>query len=157
MQNIPSSKIGCSVRNIPATPMQSTRHVLFAAVMVLLVPGISHAGQEAASSESGTPAVRLDALDCVLNWAERVFKDVLPPDTRVLSASGYRARCYASDTFCLGAELAADSQVPSELYLFAPQSSPPLQQLGALTPWAANAQCAGSNGPIDITQLERPL
>lgn len=156
MQNIPSSKSGCSVRSVPATLLQSTRRALLAVVVVWAVPGIAQAGLGATSSETGTPAAQLDAMDCVLNWAERAFKDLLPPDSRFLSAPGYRARCYASDTLCLGAELASDSQVPSEVYLFASQSTPPLQHLGAFAPWAATAQCAGSNGPIDITQFERP-
>lgn len=125
---------------------------------VLMVGDPSGAG-EAHANLHGTGAAgsaSLDALGCVLNWAERMYPDLLTAGAPTRSAAFLRARCYAGDTLCLGAEVTQAGERNPEVYVFHAAGSPSLQALGPFSTWAAAAQCAGTDGPIDITLFERP-
>ncbi len=96
--------------------------------------------------EGGAPLVRTllgtgtTALDCVLDWAERQYPQLLTQPTPTLRVPPFHARCYAGQSLCLGADSAVPTFDQPSLYLYQ-QGASALQNLGYLSAWAQQAQC----------------
>ena len=80
-------------------------------------------------------------LDCVLDWAEKTFPQLLTTPTGTATASPFHLRCYANGTMCLGADTAVPTFDQPSVYLYQTQSSPAVQRLGYLSTFAQAAQC----------------
>lgn len=80
-------------------------------------------------------------LDCVLDWAEKSFPQLLTTPTGTATVSPFHARCYANGTLCLGADTAVPTFDQPSVYLYQAQSTPPMQRLGYLSAFAQTAQC----------------
>lgn len=80
-------------------------------------------------------------LDCVLDWAERQYSDLFPRPTPTLTLEPFHARCSSDAALCLGADTAVATVDRPSLYVYSPTLTPPLQNLGYLSDWAAQAQC----------------
>ncbi len=75
-------------------------------------------------------------LECVLDWAERTYPDLLSQPTPTQVASPYIGRCYLGGALCIGADVAVPTFAPASLYyLFNGE----MRRLGALDALAASA------------------
>ncbi len=95
--------------------------------------------------EGGNPVTRVvegtgtsQPLDCVLDWAQQQYKDVLTTPTATFMSSPYYARCYQGGALCVGADTAVPTVAPANVYLYQNQT---LQSLGLLSDFAALAKC----------------
>lgn len=100
----------------------------------LLVPVLDAPPLTRVLQGSGTTA-----LDCVLDWAERQYPQLLAQPTPTFRLDPFYVRCYAGQALCLG----ADSAVPTfdRPSLYAYDSAGQLYNLGYLAGWAQRAQC----------------
>lgn len=80
-------------------------------------------------------------LDCVLDWAEKSFSQLLTTPTGTATLSPFHLRCYANGTMCLGADTAVPTFDQPSVYLYQAQSTPAVQRLGYLSTFAQAAQC----------------
>ena len=80
-------------------------------------------------------------LDCVLDWAEKTFPQILTMPTGTATVSPFHARCYANGTLCLGADTAVPTFDQPSVYLYQTQPTPSVQRLGYLSTFAEAAQC----------------
>ena len=55
-------------------------------------------------------------LECVLDWAERTYPDLLLQPTPTQVDSPYIGRCYQGGALCLGADVAVPTFAPASLY-----------------------------------------
>ncbi len=76
-------------------------------------------------------------LDCVLDWAEQQYKDVLTAPSATFLISPFYARCYQGGALCLGADTAVPTFAPASLYVYQHQT---LQSLGFLSAVATQAK-----------------
>ncbi len=142
--SIPSDSDGCSNTTLP--PGQScSALVVFsptavgarAARLVFPVRGGSTVERFVEGTGQAQPT------DCVLDWAESMFRAQLAHPSPTFTMSPFYLRCYSSATgsICLG----ADAEVPTldqpSVYLYQPQATPAVQRLGYLSAFAAAAQC----------------
>lgn len=79
--------------------------------------------------------------DCVLDWAEKTFPQLLSAPTGTFTISPYHLRCYANGAICLGADTASAALNVKGVYAYQPQATSPLQRLGDLSGYAQAAQC----------------
>jgi len=79
--------------------------------------------------------------DCVLDWAEKTFPQLLTAPTGTFTVTPYHLRCYANGAICLGADTASAALNIKGIYAYQPQATPPLQRLGDLSGFAQAAQC----------------
>lgn len=79
--------------------------------------------------------------DCVLDWAEKAFPQLLTAPTATFTISPYHLRCYANGAICLGADTASMALNMKSVYAYQPQATPALQRLGDLAGYAQVAQC----------------
>ena len=77
-------------------------------------------------------------LDCVLDWAEQEYKELLTSPTASFAISPFFARCYQGGALCLAADLAVPTFAPASLYVYQNQK---LQSLGRLSDVAVLAKC----------------
>jgi hypothetical protein len=80
-------------------------------------------------------------LDCVLDWAEKTFPQLLTAPTMTSTALPYHLRCYAKGAICLGADTAVPTFDHPSVYVYQAQADPPLQRLDSLSSLSALAQC----------------
>lgn len=73
--------------------------------------------------------------DCVLDWAERSFPQLLTGGTSTLVAGPFLARCYQGGALCVGADTALPTFAPPSVYLY---------QGGQLSRYAALSEVAAS-------------
>lgn len=82
-----------------------------------------------------------EPLDCVLDWAEKTFPQLLTAPTMTSAVSPYHLRCYAKGAVCVG----ADTDVPTfdqpSVYVYQAGANPPLQRLDYLSSVSRLAQC----------------
>lgn len=58
-------------------------------------------------------------VDCVLDWAERTYPDLLTQPTPTLVAGPFHARCYGGAAqLCVGADTALPTFAPPSLYIY---------------------------------------
>lgn len=79
--------------------------------------------------------------DCVLDWAEKTFPQVLTTPTGTFTVFPYHLRCYANGTICLGADTASAALNVKSVYAYQPNGTPVLQRLGGLSEFGQAAQC----------------
>jgi hypothetical protein len=76
-------------------------------------------------------------IDCVLDWAERTYPDLLTQPTPTLTVGQFHARCYGGGTtLCVGADTALPSVAPASIYLYL---NGQLSHYAALADMAASA------------------
>ena len=80
-------------------------------------------------------------LDCVLDWAEKIFPDILTTPTGTATISPFHLRCYANGTVCLGADTAVATIDQPSVYLYQTQPTPSLIRLDYLSTFVPAAQC----------------
>lgn len=80
-------------------------------------------------------------LDCVLDWAEKQFPELLTHPTPTLRLEPFHARCYGDTELCVGADDAVATVDRASVYVFSPALTPALQNLGYVSDWAAQARC----------------
>lgn len=80
-------------------------------------------------------------LDCVLDWAEKSFPQLLTTPTGTTTVSPFHLRCYANGTMCLGADTAVPTFDQPSVYFYQTQPTPSVQRLGYLSTFAQAAQC----------------
>jgi len=80
-------------------------------------------------------------LDCVLDWAEKSFPQLLTTPTGTATVSPFHLRCYANGTMCLGADTAVPTFDQPSVYFYQTQPTPSVQRLGYLSTFAQAAQC----------------
>jgi len=77
-------------------------------------------------------------LDCVLDWAERVFPEATTSPTATFRAENFYARCYQGGLLCVGADSAVPGVAPPSVYLY---QNATLQPVGWLSDFATQAHC----------------
>lgn len=80
-------------------------------------------------------------LDCVLDWAEKSFPQLLTTPTGTATVSPFHLRCYANGTMCLGADTAVPTFDQPSVYFYQTQPTASVQRLGYLSTFAQAAQC----------------
>lgn len=80
-------------------------------------------------------------LDCVLDWAEKTFPQLLTTPTMTSTASAFHVRCYAQGAICVGADTAVPTSDQPSVYAYQAQTNPPLQRLDHLSSLSRLAQC----------------
>ena len=80
-------------------------------------------------------------LDCVLDWAEKSFPEILTTPTGTDTLAQFHLRCYANGTVCLGADTALPTFDQPSAYLYQTMPTPSVQRLGYLSAFAQAAQC----------------
>lgn len=75
-------------------------------------------------------------LECVLDWAQRSFPDLLSAPTPTLVVSPFVARCYQGGALCIGADTAVPTTAPASVYAL---QNGQLARLGLLSDFAAAA------------------
>jgi hypothetical protein len=117
---------GCStlVGFVPKAPGTRTARLVF--------PVLGSAPVERIVAGTGVS----QPLECVLDWAERSFPDLLSTPTPTLVVSPFVARCYQGGALCIGADTAVATIAPASLYAL---SNGELARLGALSDFAAMA------------------
>lgn len=100
----------------------------------------SHAGESLATYPlHGTGTSQ--PLDCVLDWAEKSFPEILTTPTGTDTLSPFHLRCYANGTVCLGADTAVPAFDQPSVYFYQALPTPSVQHLGYLSTFAQAAQC----------------
>lgn len=82
-----------------------------------------------------------EPLDCVLDWAERTFPQLLTSPTMTSSVPPYHLRCYAKGAICVGADVENPAFVMPSVYVYQAQADPALQRLDMLYSLSRLAQC----------------
>ncbi|MDP4075314.1 hypothetical protein [Acidovorax sp. A1169] len=76
-------------------------------------------------------------LDCVLDWAEKTFPQLLTTPTMTSAAAPYYLRCYAKGAICVGADVDSPTDAPRfdqpSVYDYDAQAKSPLQRLDYLS------------------------
>lgn len=86
-----------------------------------------------------------EPLDCVLDWAEKTFPQLLTTPTMTSAVPPYHLRCYAKGAICVGADVDNPTDAPRfdqpSVYVYDAQAKPPLQRLDYLSSLSRLAQC----------------
>lgn len=86
-----------------------------------------------------------EPLDCVLDWAEKTFPQLLTTPTMTSALPPYHLRCYAKGAICVGADVDNPTDAPRfdqpSVYVYGAQAQPPLQRLDYLSSLSRLAQC----------------
>lgn len=86
-----------------------------------------------------------EPLDCVLDWAERTFPQLLTNPTMTSALAPFHLRCYAKGAICVGADVDNPTDAPRfdqpSAYLYDAQAQPPLRRLDYLSSLSRLAQC----------------
>ena len=82
-----------------------------------------------------------EPLDCVLDWAERTFPQLLTSPTMTSSVPPYHLRCYAKGAICVGADVENPALIMPSVYVYQTQADPALQRLDMLYSLSRLAQC----------------
>ena len=90
----------------------------------------------------------LNPADCVFDWAQRTFPEAIKPAASTIVVGAYMGRCYQSGALCLAADLVLPPGLPqgvpiaaAQVYAYIPAANPPIQPLGPLSTFAAQANC----------------
>ncbi len=76
-------------------------------------------------------------LDCVLDWAERTYPNLLTTPTATFVSTPFYARCYQGGALCIGADVLA-TVAPASVYLYQNSALSRYEYLATL---AATARC----------------
>lgn len=86
-----------------------------------------------------------EPLDCVLDWAEKTWPQLLTTPTITSTVSLYHLRCCAKGAICVGADVDNPTDVPRfdqpSVYVYDAHARPPLQRLDYLSSLSRLAQC----------------
>ena len=80
-------------------------------------------------------------LDCVLDWAEKTFPQLLTNPTMTSAVPPYHLRCYANGAVCVGADVENPAFIMPSVYVYQAQAEPALQRLDMLYSLSRLAQC----------------
>ena len=122
---------GCStlVGFVPSEPGARMARLVFT------IPGSPPVTRTLQGNGSSQP------LDCVLDWAQAQWPDILRQPSHTFAAEQFLARCYANNSLCVGADNRYPTLAPPSVYVLNLQGMPSLSNLGPLSQWAAAARC----------------